>query len=280
MREIYYEQIKAAVKQCVLKANLELPEDIEAALRVAWAGEDSERARGLLQIMLDNAEMARQQRMAICQDTGLVAVTISIGQDVHIVGGDINEAVNAGIREGYQEGWFRKSVVTDPLERVNSGDNTPAVIHYELAAGDHFIITVLPKGAGSENMGQLTMLKPAQGWEGVRDFVVKVVKEAGGNACPPVIVGVGIGGNMEMASYLAKKALLRPINRRHNKPRLAQLEQELLKMVNRLGLGPQGLGGATTALAVNIESYPTHIACLPVAVSLGCHATRRSSCEL
>lgn len=280
MREIYYEQIKAAVKQCVLKANLELPEDIEAALRVAWAGEDSERARGLLQIILDNAEMARQQRMAICQDTGLVAVTISIGQDVHIVGGDINEAVNAGIREGYQEGWFRKSVVTDPLERVNSGDNTPAVIHYELAAGDHFIITVLPKGAGSENMGQLTMLKPAQGWEGVRDFVVKVVKEAGGNACPPVIVGVGIGGNMEMASYLAKKALLRPINRRHNKPRLAQLELELLKMVNRLGLGPQGLGGATTALAVNIESYPTHIACLPVAVSLGCHATRRSSCEL
>lgn len=280
MREIHCEQIKAAVRQCVLKANLELPEDIEAALQGALTKEDSERARGLLQIILDNAEKARQQQMAICQDTGLVAVTIAMGQEVHIVGGDINEAVNAGIREGYQEGWFRKSVVTDPLERINSGDNTPAVIHYELSAGDHFTITVLPKGAGSENMGQLTMLKPAQGLEGVRDFVVKVVKEAGANACPPLIVGVGIGGNMEAAAYLAKKALLRQVGQHHPKSELAGLENELLGLVNQLGWGPQGLGGATTALAVNVETYPTHIACLPVAVSLGCHATRRSSCNL
>ncbi len=280
MREIHCEQIKAAVKDCVLKANLELPGDIVIALQEAAEKEESPRARSLMKIMLDNAEMAIQQQMAVCQDTGLVAVTICMGQDVHIVGGDISEAVNAGIRDGYREGWFRQSVVSDPLERINSGDNTPAVIHYEVSAGDHFSITVFPKGAGSENMGQLTMLKPSQGLEGVREFVVKVVKEAGGNACPPLVVGVGIGGNMEMAAYMAKKALLRPVDRRHPKNELAALEIELLGLVNQLGLGPQGLGGESTALAVNIETYPTHIACLPVAVSLSCHATRRSSCEL
>lgn len=280
MREIHCEQIKAAVKVCVLKANIELPGDILTALQDSIARETSPRSRGILEILIDNARMAVQQKMAICQDTGLVAVTIAMGQDVHVVGGDINEAVNAGIREGYQEGWFRQSVVTDPLERINSGDNTPAVIHYEISAGDHFTITVLPKGAGSENMGQLTMLKPAQGLEGVREFVVKVVKQAGANACPPLIVGVGIGGNMEMAAYLAKKALLRPVGQYHPKSELADLEVELLGLVNQIGWGPQGLGGETTALAVNVETYPTHIACLPVAVSLGCHATRRSSCDL
>lgn len=280
MREIHCEQIKAAVKNCVLKANIELPGDILTALQDSLAGETSPQSRGVLEIIINNARMAAQQKMAICQDTGLVAVTIAMGQDVHVVGGDINEAVNAGIREGYREGWFRQSVVTDPLERLNSGDNTPAVIHYEISSGDHFTVTVLPKGAGSENMGQLTMLKPAQGLEGVREFVVEVVKQAGPNACPPLIVGVGIGGNMEMAAYQAKKALLRPVGQNHPKSELAALEVELLGLVNQIGWGPQGLGGETTALAVNVETYPTHIACLPVAVSLGCHATRRSSCDL
>jgi fumarate hydratase subunit alpha len=280
MREIHCDQITAAVRECVLKANVELPPDIREALNQAYNREDSSRARQILKILLTNAEMAEEKKMAICQDTGLVAVNIDMGQEVHVVGGDINQAVNEGVRQGYRDGYFRKSVVSDPLQRINSGDNTPAIIHYQLLPGDHFNITVLPKGAGSENMGQLTMLKPAQGLDGMRDFVVRVVKEAGANACPPLIVGVGIGGNMEMAAYLAKKALLRPVDERHHRADLAVLESELLEAINRLGFGPQGMGGQTSALAVNIETYPTHIACLPVAVSLGCHATRRSSCTL
>jgi len=280
MREIHCDQITAAVRECVLKANVELPGDVLEALKAAHRREDSALAHRILDILLTNAGMAVEKNMAICQDTGMVAVSIDMGQEVRVVGGDINQAINEGIRQGYRDGYFRKSVVSDPLQRINSGDNTPAIIHYQLSPGDHFNITVMPKGAGSENMGQLAMLKPAQGLEGVRDFVVKVVKDAGANACPPLIVGVGIGGNMEMAAYLSKKALLRPINIRHHQADLAALEKEWLELINQLGLGAQGMGGKTTALAVNIETYPTHIACLPVSVSLGCHATRRSSCEL
>lgn len=280
MREIHCEQIKAAVRDCVMRANLELPGDIIEALTLALSRESKVRARKCLTIILDNAHMAVEEKMAICQDTGLVTVIIEMGQDVHIVGGDINKAVNEGIGEGYRDGFFRKSVVNDPLQRINSGDNTPAIIHYRLSAGEHFQITVFPKGAGSENMGQLAMLKPAQGLSGVCEFVLKVVKEAGANACPPLIVGVGIGGNMEKAAFLAKEALLRPVHIRHRNPELADLEGKLLGLINQLGIGPQGMGGQTTAMAVNIETYPTHIASLPVAVSLGCHATRRSRCQL
>lgn len=280
MREIHCEQIRAAVRELVLKANVELPSDVVEALKAAHKQEESALARRILGILLTNAEMALEKKMAICQDTGMVSVHIDMGQEVRVVGGDINQAVNEGIRQGYQEGYFRKSVVNDPLSRINSGDNTPAIIHYQLSPGDHFNITVMPKGAGSENMGQLAMLKPAQGLAGVRDFVIKAVKEAGANACPPLIVGVGIGGNMEMAAYLSKKALLRPLNTRHHRAELRTLEDEWLGLINRLGMGPQGMGGKTTALAVNIETYPTHIASLPVAVSLSCHATRRRSCKL
>ncbi len=280
MRQIHCEQIKAAVKNCVIKANLELPQDIQKALLKAKGQESNPLAQKLLGIILENAHLARQDSMAICQDTGLVAVIVEMGQEVHIVGGDINAAINAGIKAGYQEGYFRKSVVSDPLKRVNSGDNTPAVIHYQLMPGDGFKICVFPKGAGSENMSQLQMLSPSAGLNGVCEFVLKVVQEAGANACPPLIVGVGLGGNLEKVAQLAKQALLRHIDIPHNDSQLAALEGRLLVLINQLGIGPQGLGGQTTALAVNIASYPTHIASLPVAVNLGCHATRRSSCCL
>lgn len=280
MREIHYEQIKRAVKDCVIKANVELPGDILEALTLAHKREDHPLARKLLAIILDNAKLAAEEKIAICQDTGMVTVVIEMGQEVHVVGGDISAAVNEGIAAGYRDGYFRKSVVNDPLERINSGDNTPAIIHYQVSAGDGFRISVLPKGAGSENMSRLAMLKPAQGYDGVCQFVLKVVKEAGANACPPLIVGVGLGGNLEKAAFMAKKALLRPIDMRHHEPETAGLEVKLLEKINQLGLGPQGIGGLTTALAVNIETYPTHIASLPVAVNLGCHATRRSTCTL
>lgn len=280
MREILWTDIRKAVAGAVLRANTELPEDILEALQCAVVRERFPRARKILGTILDNALIARNQHMAMCQDTGLVAVSVSIGQDVHIIGGEIGAAINEGIRDGYREGYFRKSVVNDPIERINTGDNTPAVIHYQISTGSHLEIQVLPKGAGSENMGQLVMLKPADGIDGVRSFVIQVVENAGANACPPIIVGVGIGGNMEMAAWLAKKALLRPVNQRNPHDAIKALENAWLDQVNGLGIGPQGMGGDTTALAVNIETYPTHIASLPVAVSLGCHATRRVGVSL
>lgn len=214
--------------------------------------------------------------MPLCQDTGLVTVHIELGQDVHLEGGSIYQAINQGVREGYKAGYFRASMVEDPLHRSNTGDNTPAVVHLELVDGDEVTITVFPKGAGSENMGRTAMLKPADGWTGVRQFVVETVRIANANPCPPIIVGVGMGGNLEKACLLAKKALLRPINKPHPDPEIAEKEAELLQAINQLGIGPQGLGGDVTALAVNMEVFPTHIASLPVAVSLNCHSTRRA----
>jgi fumarate hydratase subunit alpha len=280
MRQIHVDKIKEAVEQAVLQANTQLPEDITAALRRFLERERSANARRLLEITLENAKLARNECMALCQDTGLVVVDIELGQEAILVGGDLETAINQGIRDGYNRGYFRKSVVKDPLERVNTGDNTPAIIHIHLVPGNGLKLNILPKGGGSENMGQLAMLKPSQGIQGVKDFIVKAVKEAGANPCPPIIIGAGIGGNMEKAALLAKKALIREIGTKNPNPALAALEEEILSMVNGLGVGPQGMGGDTTALAVHIETYPTHIACLPVAVNLGCHSTRRVTVEI
>jgi fumarate hydratase subunit alpha len=274
VRRINAEEISNAVASALIKANTHLPEDIMEALQAAISKETSSRARRFLEIILENNDLAANGGWALCQDTGMVVAEAEIGQNVFIAG-DFNQAINQGVKTAYEQGYFRKSVVKDPFNRINSGDNTPAIIHACLVAGDNIKIALLPKGAGSENMGQLAMLKPSAGLDGVKDFIVKVVREAGPNPCPPIIVGVGVGGNMETAALLAKKALLRPVNQRHQRPDLASLETEMLERVNRLGIGPQGMGGYTTALAVNVEVYPTHIACLPVAVCLGCHSTRR-----
>lgn len=274
MRRIKAEKISDAVARALIEANTRLPEDVVYALQAALEKESSARARRFLEIILENAELACNEGWALCQDTGMVVAEVEVGQEVYIEG-DFSQAINQGVRTGYERGYFRKSVVKDPFNRINSGDNTPAIIHTCLVPGEEIRIALLPKGAGSENMGQLAMLKPAAGLEGVKDFIIKVVREAGANPCPPIIVGVGAGGNMETAALLAKKALLRPVNQHHPRSDLAELEAEMLEEVNRLGVGPQGMGGDTTALAVNIEVYPTHIASLPAAVSLGCHSTRR-----
>ncbi len=218
--------------------------------------------------------------MPMCQDTGVACVFIEIGQEVQVVGGALEDAINEGVRQGYKDGYLRKSVVKDPLDRVNTKDNTPAMIYYNIVPGDKLKITVAPKGFGSENMSQIKMLKPSDGLQGVKDFIIKVVKEAGPNPCPPIIVGVGIGGTFDKAATIAKKALIRSIDVRNENPFYAELEEELVTMINELGIGPQGFGGKTTALAVNIETYPTHIAGLPVAVNINCHATRHAEIEL
>lgn len=280
MRCINYDDISQAVKKAVIKANILLPDDILSALQLAAEKESNSRGRMFLNIILENAAIAQKEKMALCQDTGMLAAHIEMGQEVKIVGGSLEAAVNDGVRAGYQEGFFRKSIVKDPLVRINTGDNTPAIVHTRIKKGEHFKITVLPKGAGSENMGQLAMLKPSQGIEGVKEFILQVVKTAGANACPPLVVGVGMGGSMDKAAYLAKFALMRPINLPHKSPEIAALEDEMLLRINALGIGPQGMGGDTTALGININTFPTHIACLPVAVVLGCHCTRRASVEL
>lgn len=276
MRIVEVETIKETVKQAVITANTHLPEDVLDGLQKACDKETVPRARRLLEILLENAHQAQTENMPLCQDTGLVTVQIQLGQEVLLTGGDLYEAIDQGVREGYREGYFRASMVKDPLERVNTGDNTPAIVHLEMTAGDQVVITVFPKGAGSENMGRTAMLKPADSWLGVRRFIIETVKIANANPCPPIIVGVGLGGNMEKACLLAKKALLRPVNRSNADSRIADLEAQLLQAINQLGIGPQGLGGDTTALAVNMEVFPTHIASLPVAVSLNCHSTRRA----
>lgn len=277
MRGINVDEIRQAVKEMVIEANTKLPEDIKSALADAGEKESSPRARKILEICLENAEMAASENMALCQDTGLTVVDLEIGQELQLFGGDLETAVNKGVSEGYLEGSLRKSIVKDPLNRINTGDNSPAVIHIHIVRGEELKITVLPKGAGSENMGQMAMLKPAQGVEGVKSFVLKAIQDAGGNPCPPIIVGVGIGGNMEKVTMLAKKALMREVGQKNPDTQLAGLEAELLEKINQMKIGPQGLGGDTTALAVHIETYPTHIACLPVAVCIGCHSTRRLS---
>lgn len=279
MRQIKVDLIEEAVAQAVIDANTVLPKDVQGALQTARERETHPAARRFLQIILENADIACRDRMALCQDCGMVVAHVKLGQEVQLIGGNLETAINRGISTGYQRGYLRKSVVKDPLARINTGDNTPAIVHISLVAGDVLQLTLMPKGAGSENMGQLAMLKPSAGVEGVKEFILQVVRAAGGNPCPPVIVGVGIGGNMEKAALLAKHSLLREVGRPNERPDLAELEMEMLTRINASGIGVMGIGGNNTALAVNIETYPTHIACLPVAVNLGCHSTRRITLE-
>ena len=276
MREIEAKLITDAVARLCIDANTHLPEDMKDCICRFREAETWPQAQEILDRIVENYEIAARDQMPVCQDTGMAVVFLKIGQDVHICG-DLEEAVNAGVRKGYGEGYLRKSMVRDPLDRVNTGDNTPAILHVELVPGDKIEITVAPKGFGSENMSAIGMLRPSDGVEGVKAFVLKTVEEAGPNPCPPIVVGVGIGGTFEKAAYLAKKALLRPVDSSHEKPFYAALEQELLEKINALGIGPQGFGGRTTALAVNIETYPTHIAGLPVAVNISCHVTRHKT---
>ena len=276
MREIAAQQITDTVRRLCIQANCHLPRDVRERITASHAGEPWPQAREILERIVENYEIADGNDRPICQDTGMACVFLKVGQEVHITG-DVAEAIHEGVRQGYSQGYLRKSVVGDPLNRVNTGDNTPAMIYYDLVPGDQVEITVAPKGFGSENMSQIKMLRPSDGVEGVKDFVVKVVEEAGANPCPPIVVGVGIGGTFDKAAYLAKKALMRPLDQRHPHPFYQDLEAELLERINALGIGPQGFGGKTTALAVNIETCPTHIAGLPVAVNINCHVTRHQT---
>jgi len=280
MREIKVSQITEAIRKLCIDANYYLGSDIKNRLIKSHEEEEWDIAKGILNKILINADIAKNEDMPMCQDTGVACVFIEIGQEVQVVGGALEDAINEGVRQGYKDGYLRKSVVKDPLDRVNTKDNTPAMIYYNIVPGDKLKITVAPKGFGSENMSQIKMLKPSDGLQGVKDFIIKVVKEAGPNPCPPIIVGVGIGGTFDKAATIAKKALIRAIDVRNENPFYAELEEELVTMINELGIGPQGFGGKTTALAVNIETYPTHIAGLPVAVNINCHATRHAEIEL
>lgn len=273
MREISAERITAVVRNLCIEANCHLPADMKERIRECHASETWPQAREILEHIIENYEMADARDMPICQDTGAACVFLKVGQDVHIAG-DVSEAVNEGVRQGYRDGYLRKSIVKDPLNRVNTGDNTPAFIYYDLVPGDAVEITVAPKGFGSENMSRIKMLRPSDGEQGVIDFVVNAVEEAGPNPCPPVVVGVGIGGTFDKAALLAKQALLRSVDQRNPDSYYADLEERILTGINALGIGPQGFGGKTTALAVNIETLPTHIAGLPVAVNINCHVTR------
>ena len=274
MREVNVELIRDAVRNLSIEANYFLGSDIKEALLKFREEESWNLATEVLDKIIINSEIASNEEMPMCQDTGMACVFIEIGQDVHLVGGKLEDAVNEGVRRGYEEGFLRKSVVGDPIRRANTKDNTPAVIYYDIVDGENVKITLAPKGFGSENMSKIGMLKPSDGLEGVKKFIIDTVKSAGPNPCPPMVIGVGIGGTFDKAAYLAKKALLRPINIRNKDEFYRDLEIELLEKVNELGIGPQGFGGKTTALGLNIETYPTHIAGLPVAVNINCHATR------
>lgn len=276
MREISANTITEAVAKLCIQANCVLNDDVYCALENAKKTEKSEIGKEILCQLTQNADIAKDETVPICQDTGMAVVFVEIGQEVHITGGLLTDAVNEGVKKGYTEGYLRKSVVSDPFIRVNTNDNTPAIIHYDIVEGDKVKIIVAPKGFGSENMSKIYMLKPSAGIEGAKDAIVQAVDEAGPNPCPPMVVGVGVGGNFEMAAYLAKKALLRPVGSHSDKPHLREMEEELLERMNNLGIGPQGLGGVTTVLGVNVESYPTHIAGMPIAVNISCHVTRHA----
>lgn len=280
MRVINSLEITDAVRDMCISANCHINPDIKLALEKGVETEKSEVSRGVLRNLLKNAEIADRKEVPICQDTGMAVFFIEIGKEVFVEGDTITDAVNKGVSKGYTEGYLRKSVVADPLDRINTKDNTPAVIYYDFAEGDKIKITFAPKGFGSENKGGLKMLNPSDGVDGIIDFVIETVRKAGANPCPPMVIGVGIGGTMDKAAVLSKKALTRDITVRNEKPYYAELEKKLLEKVNMLGIGPQGMGGTTTALAVNIETYPTHIAGLPVAVNINCHATRHSVREI
>lgn len=274
MREITASQITETVAQMCIDANCCLNRDIKRALMSGLEAETNGAAKDVLQNILKNADIAAEEELPICQDTGMAIFFVKVGQDVHITGGSFANAINEGVRRGYESGYLRKSVVADPVRRGNTGDNTPAVIHTEIVEGENIEITVAPKGFGSENMSAIKMLKPSEGVEGIIDFVVSTVKSAGSNPCPPIVVGVGIGGSFEKAACLAKQALLRDVYSKNPDPYYAELEDTLLRNINKTGIGPQGFGGVTTALGVNVETFPTHIAGMPCAVNISCHVTR------
>lgn len=276
MRTLSVSEITGNIKEMCIEANHFLSEDMRSAMQNAEETEEAPLGRQILGQLRENMQMAGQDMIPICQDTGMVVIFMEIGQEVHFEGGSLEDAIHEGVRQGYTEGFLRKSVVKDPIFRDNTKDNTPAVIHYEIVQGDQVKITVAPKGFGSENMSRVFMLKPADGIEGVKTAIITAVKDAGPNACPPMVVGVGIGGTFEKCALMAKKALIRPVNEQSPIPYVREMEQELLQKINATGIGPGGLGGSTTALAVNINTYPTHIAGLPVAVNICCHVNRHT----
>lgn len=274
MKTIFTEDIIQTVKEMCIEANLHLSEDMEQSIRKAVDTEDSPLGKQILNQLCENLDIAGTDEIPICQDTGMAVFFVNVGQDVHVEGMNLTDAINEGVRQGYTEGYLRKSVVRDPLIRENTKDNTPAIIHYDIVPGENIEITIAPKGFGSENMSRVFMLKPADGEEGVKEAVLQAVKDAGPNACPPMFVGVGLGGDFELAAKLAKKALTRKAGEHSKLPHIARIEAELLEAVNNTGIGPGGLGGKTTALAVNIETYATHIAGMPLAVNMCCHVNR------
>lgn len=277
MREIEVGQITDAVERLCIAANEHLPEDVKRAVRNCRACEDGEIARRVLDNIIENFEIADRENVPVCQDTGMACIFLEIGQDVHLTGGNLTDSVNEGVRRGYDRGYLRKSVVKDPIRRGNTGDNTPAMLYTEIVPGEQVKITVAPKGFGSENMSAIRMLKPSAGLQGIKDFILETVEAAGPNPCPPVVVGVGIGGTFDKAAFLAKKALMRPIGSCNEDPFYAKLEKEMLEKINELGIGPQGFGGRTTAIGLNIETLPTHIAGMPCAVNINCHVTRHKT---
>jgi len=279
MRTIHVDRIVETVRDLAIRANTELGDDVLRAFEAALEKEESPTGRDILKRLIENAHIARAEQIPMCQDTGFAVVFVDMGQGVHIEGGSLRQAIEEGVRQGYRDGYLRKSIC-HPFTRQNTGDNTPAIIHIDLQPGDHFHLTLAPKGGGSENMSRVTMLTPAVGVQGVKDFVVQRVKESGPNPCPPTIVGVGIGGTFEQAALLAKKALLRPLGSVNPDPQLQALETEWLEAINQLGIGPQGLGGRITSLAVHISMMPCHIASLPVAVNIQCHAARHKEASL
>ena len=277
MREINVQQITDVVERLCIEANTHLPGDVKGALCQCRAEEDWDIAKGVLDKIITNYEIADAENVPICQDTGMACVFLEIGQDVHIVGGNLAEAVDEGVRRGYTNGYLRKSVVADPVRRGNTGDNTPAMLYTEIVPGEEIKVTVGPKGFGSENMSQIRMFKPSAGLQGIKDFIIEAVETAGPNPCPPIVVGVGIGGTFDKAALLAKKALMRPIDSSNPDPFYADLEKEMLEKINQLGIGPQGFGGKTTAIGLNIETLPTHIAGMPCAININCHVTRHKT---
>ena len=277
MREINVSVVTDVVERLCIDANTHLPGDVKCALKNCRACEDGEIAKGILDDIIENFEIADNENVPICQDTGMACVFLEVGQDVHFNGGDLYDAVNEGVRRGYANGYLRKSVVADPVRRGNTGDNTPAMIYVEIVPGEQVKITVGPKGFGSENMSAIRMFKPSAGLQGIKDFILETVEIAGPNPCPPMTVGVGIGGTIDKAALLAKKALMRPIDSENPDPYYADLEKEMLEKINVLGIGPQGFGGKTTAIGVNIETLPTHIAGMPCAININCHVTRHKS---
>ena len=274
MREVEVSRLTDVIEKLCIEANEHLPEDVKCAIKTCRACEDGEIAKGILDNIIENFDIADNENVPICQDTGMACVFLEIGQDVHFVGGDLTDAINEGVRRGYTNGYLRKSVVKDPVRRGNTGDNTPAMIYTEIVPGDKVKITVGPKGFGSENMSMIRMFKPSAGLQGIKDFILEVVETAGPNPCPPMVVGVGIGGTFEKCALMAKEALTREAGSHSGTAWVKDLEEEMLETINKLGIGPGGLGGSTTALAVNVNTYPTHIAGLPVAVNICCHVNR------